>query len=97
MTITQYNVVSDFRLEQMIIDLVKSTLGEKSINVNPNAPLFSSQTGFDSFALMEFVLRLEDTFGISIPDEDLDPDIFHSLRTVTVYVQARLGQEGEYA
>ena len=41
---------------------------------------------------MELVLLLEDTFELSIPDEDLDPDIFHSVRTITAYVSVRLEQ-----
>lgn len=28
--------------------------------------------GVDSIALMEFVIALEDEFGIAIPDEDVD-------------------------
>jgi acyl carrier protein len=77
-------------LENVVLDLVTSTLNRKPGSIKPDDPLFSSQIGFDSFSLMEFVLRLEDTFGISIPDEDLDPDIFYSVKTVVAYVQARL-------
>jgi acyl carrier protein len=70
--------------------LVASTLGKKPGSVRPDDPLFSSQAGFDSFSLMELVLLLEDTFELSIPDQDLDPDIFHSVNTIASYVQDRL-------
>jgi acyl carrier protein len=42
---------------------------------------------------MEFVLELEKTFNLSIPDEELDPDIFNSAESVAVYLQARLKKE----
>jgi acyl carrier protein len=93
MTLPQRGVASNPQaLENVVIDLVTSTLSRKPGNIKPDDPLFSSQIGFDSFSLMEFVLRLEDTFGISIPDEDLDPDIFYSIKTVVAYLQIRLEQ-----
>ena len=77
-------------LEDTVMDLILSTLDKKSAGLKPDDPLFSGQAGFDSFSLMEFVLRLEDVFGINIPDEDLDPDIFHSGKTIVAYVQRHL-------
>ena len=79
-------------MEDTVAGLVASTLGKKPGNIKPDDPVFSSQAGFDSFSLMELVLLLEDTFELSIPDEDLDPDIFHSVNTIVSYVQDRLDQ-----
>lgn len=81
-------------LENTIIQLVASTLGHKPRQFKSTTPLLSSQIDFDSFALMELILRLEDTFGLTIPDEDLDPDIFYSIETITAYVRVRLAQKG---
>ncbi len=77
-------------LEETVMDLILSTLDRKSAGLKPDDPLFPSQARFDSFSLMEFMLRLEEAFGIHIPDEDLDPDIFQSVKTVVAYVQSRL-------
>jgi acyl carrier protein len=77
-------------LEDTVMDLILATLDKKSASLKPDDPLFSGQARFDSFSLMEFVLRLEEAFGISIPDEDLDPDIFYSVKTIVAYVQRRL-------
>jgi len=79
-------------LEETVMDLILSTLDKKSAGLNPDDPLFSGLARFDSFSLMEFVLRLEEAFSIDIPDEDLDPDIFHSVKTIMAYVQRRLGK-----
>lgn len=78
-------------LESVVIRLVADALDKEPDSISPGAPLFSSQEGFNSFALMEFLLRLEDTLGFSIPDEDLDPDIFYSIQTIVVYLRTRFG------
>jgi acyl carrier protein len=70
------------KLMETVIGLIALTLGEKRGKIKPNTPLFSAQDGFDSIALLEFILRLEDTFKVSLPDEDLDPDIFYSPETI---------------
>ena len=79
-------------VEDTVARLVASTLGKKPGGVGPDDPLFSSKTGFDSFSLMELVLLLEDAFNLSIPDDDLDPDVFHSVRTITSYLSVRIEQ-----
>jgi acyl carrier protein len=81
---------TDQGLEETVACLATLALGKKPDRVGLDDPLLSGQAGFDSISLMEFVLRIEDAFGISIPDADLDPDIFYSVRTVTSYLRARL-------
>ena len=80
-------------LMETVINLIAVTLGEKRSQIKPDTPLFSAQARFDSIALLEFILRLEDSFKLSLPDEDLDPDIFHSPETIVLYLRARLGQD----
>lgn len=87
-------MTSKEELQGTILQLASATLGKKLGRIRPDAPMFSSRDGFDSIALMEFVLRLEEAFGMKIPDEDLDPEIFYSLETVAAYVQARLESRG---
>ena len=80
-------------VEDKILTVVALTSGSKSRKIKLDDLIVSSQDGFDSFSLVEFVLRLEEAFGISIPDQDLDPDIFYSVRTVIAYILARLQQQ----
>ena len=77
-------------LEETIMQLLASTLNKKVKTIKPDAPLFSTTSGFDSFSLMEFVLQLEEMFNIHIPDDDLDPDIFYSVKTIISYLGVRL-------
>ncbi len=80
---------TDRALEDTVAHLAALALGEKSGSFGADDPLLAGEAGFDSVSLMEFVLRLEDTFGISIPDEDLDPDIFYSVKSIAAYLRAR--------
>lgn len=73
-----------------VIELASLSLGRNSDSPGVDEPLYGTEAGFDSFSLLEFILRLEDEFGIAIPDEDLDPDIFRSINTVVVYVLRRI-------
>ena len=68
------------------------TMQKKPAQILPDEPLFASQARFDSFALLELVLRLEERFGLTILDTDLDPDIFYSVETIITYVKVRLEQ-----
>jgi|GEM_PF-434797 len=76
-----------------VIELVSISLGRGSDAPGVDEPLYGTETGFDSFSLLEFILRLEDEFGIAIPDEDLDPDIFRSINTVVAYVLRRIEEK----
>jgi acyl carrier protein len=83
---------SDPSIEATVTRLAVSTLGKQLGEVSPEQALLSGRAGFDSFALMEFVIRLEEQFGLQIADEDLDPDIFYSVSSIAAYIRSRLGQ-----
>jgi len=84
---------TDQALEDTVAHLATAALEKKPGPIGLDDPLLAGKAGFDSISLMEFVLRLEDTFGISIPDGDLDPDVFYSVKTIASYLRARLEPE----
>ena len=86
-------IVDNIKLTETVIDLVVTTLGQGRVKIKPSTPLLSGQKLFDSYRLMELILRLEDRFGIRIPDEDLDPDIFETPRTIVKYLLSRMNKE----
>jgi acyl carrier protein len=79
-------------VQEKVIELASISLGRGSDTLGVDEPLYGTEAGFDSIALLEFILRLEDEFGISIPDEDLDPEIFRSINKIVAYVLRRLGE-----
>ncbi|HID61156.1 MAG TPA: hypothetical protein EYP49_00190 [Anaerolineae bacterium] len=80
-------------VQEKVIELASISLGRGSDTPGVDEPLYGTEAGFDSFSLLEFILRLEDEFGIAIPDEDLDPDIFRSINTVAAYVLRRIEEK----
>lgn len=77
-------------LAARVVDLVAATLGKNLARQAPSELLLSGRHPLDSVALLELVLRLEEAFGISIPDEDLDPDHFETVQTLAAYIRHRL-------
>lgn len=79
----------------MTTESILTTLREELKKVEPKLPdglgpdsHFKYEWNLDSLALVEFVARIEQSFGILIPDEDLPQ--FVSLTTTANYIQARL-------
>jgi acyl carrier protein len=77
-------------VQTKVIELASLSLGRDLVASATDDLLYGTETGFDSIALMEFILRLEEEFGLSIPDEDLDPDVFSSIGTIVAYLLRRL-------
>lgn len=45
----------------------------------------------DSWSLMDLIARLETAFGVKVPDADMRPRHFESLRLIADYFEARRG------
>ena len=86
------NSFQPVKVREKVIQLAAISLGRNPHTLDINESLYGTQSGFDSIALMEFILRLEEEFDITIPDRDLDPDIFDSANTITTYILGRLNK-----
>jgi len=47
----------------------------------------------DSFALVDFVIALEEHCGIRVPDADVNPGNFRTIAAIEQYVQAQRGEQ----
>lgn len=54
-----------------MIAIIKSQLDEPNLVIDKETDL-RSELNIDSIALMEFIISLEDSFNMSISDEDID-------------------------
>ncbi len=79
----------------MTDDTILDLLRQELISIKPKLPAdlparshFQNDWNLDSLELVEFVARIEQSFGILIPDEDLPG--FISLEATAHYVQNRL-------
>ena len=62
---------------------------QKDVNPADDESLFESGT-LDSFALPDLVSALEQEYGISIPDSDMNPRKFETLTRMNDYLDSRL-------
>jgi acyl carrier protein len=63
-------------------------LGGDIENLDPDVSLLEAGV-IDSTGVLELIGFLEDTFGLSIPDEDLVPANFDSIANILGYVARR--------
>jgi len=83
----------DKKIEDILIDFLKENcLPQKTeVNLNPDDHLFN--TGIlDSAALLHFVGYIEQAFEFSIPDEDLVPEKFTTIRSIVDYVRSKINE-----
>ena len=67
---------------------ILSRVAQKDVNPSDDESLFESGT-LDSFALPDLITALEEEFGISIPDSDMNPRKFESVARIGEYLDAR--------
>jgi acyl carrier protein len=73
--------------QNRIVDIVRRVAG-KPVDFAPEDSLFESGL-LDSFSLTDLVTELESEFSIQIPDSDLNPRKFDSVRRIRAYLESR--------
>lgn len=63
--------MSTSEISKSVIDIVADQLGVDKEEVTPEAS-FVEDLGADSLDQVELVMRLEESFGLEIPDEDAE-------------------------
>jgi acyl carrier protein len=63
-------------------------VAQKDVDPTDDESLFDSGT-LDSFALPDLVSALEQEFGISIPDSDMNPRKFETVARIGEYLDSR--------
>jgi len=51
---------------------------------------FIEEYGMDSIQVLQFIIGLEEEFGISLEDDELDLEVLHSIRSVTEHIMAKI-------
>lgn len=78
-----------------IEDQIRSYLGEYLL-FSDNGLEYSNDDSFlesgivDSVAVMELTLFVEETFGISVEDQEITPDNFDSVNKLAQFIRSRL-------
>jgi len=78
----------------IVPDVVRQTvssLAKAPMPDDPSVSLFEKGV-IDSFGMIELVAKLEEAFGISVPDTDMVPRTFETLERIAAYVEKRRSQ-----
>ncbi|HYC22570.1 MAG TPA: phosphopantetheine-binding protein [Candidatus Bathyarchaeia archaeon] len=51
-------------------------------------PIFGAGLGLDSIDALEFVVLIEEQFGVAIPDETIAKEVFASIDALTEFIHA---------
>lgn len=80
-------------MEDLILKLKKEIIGilnREDItpeDIDAEAPLFGDGLGLDSIDALEFIVLLEETYGIKIEDPKKGRKIFYSVKSMADYIQ----------
>ena len=78
--------MSEKEIYAKIVEVIQEHEGA-DFSVSPELSL-KDELGVDSVDLMEFIIDLEDTFAIEIPDEQIDH--FKNISDIVIYIHGKL-------
>jgi len=79
------------RLKRLIVGTLRLE-GLDPESIGDDQLLFGEGLGLDSIDALELVVAIEREFAIAIPEGKVDHDVFHSVRTLAVWLAERLPQ-----
>lgn len=68
---------------------IAEVLNQKIDQLSEDARLFED-LALDSTMVIELLMALEDTTALEIDPDELEPEVFHTVRSLAEYVQAGL-------
>lgn len=73
-------------------ELVVKTLGieGRANSLTSGSPLMDSIPEFDSMAVLQVILAIEEHFGVVLENEDVTGEVFETLGTLTTFVESKL-------
>ncbi len=79
-------------LEQQIINILGHVLqlGDRSKNFNKETVLLGSVPEFDSMAVVSVLTALEEAFGISVEDDEIEASTFETVGSLVAFVESKL-------
>jgi len=81
--------MSDTLREEIKQAIIRSLrLPMTSAEIADDVPLFGEGLGLDSIDVLELVLELERSFGVSITDEQTGAEVLKTVNTIAAFVEA---------
>jgi len=76
-------------LQDQIIEILKGTLQLKQ-QITADTLLLGTIPEFDSMAVISIITELEDHFGFTVDDDEIDASVFETLGTLVAFVERKL-------
>jgi acyl carrier protein len=83
-------------MSEVIVNQLKDIIANKmDVNlaydeIDENVSLFEDGLGLDSIAIVDLIVSIENTFSLSIEDEELNVDLFKNLKILAGFVRSKL-------
>lgn len=74
------------QIKRLIVDRLKLEVDPATID--DAQPLFGEGLGLDSIDVLELVLEIERTFGVSITDEQTGAQVLRSVDAIAAHIEA---------
>ena len=65
-------------------------LGDRAGHLQPDSPLLGAVPELDSMAVVSILTMLEERFGISVDDDEMDGSVFATVGSLTDFVGAKM-------
>jgi acyl carrier protein len=86
------------QIESKIKQLLRSELNVNAAIIattTSSTPLLGRGIGLDSVETMGLVLRIEEEFGITVPDTDMTVTLFETIGTLSNYVLHKISESND--
>ena len=82
----------EVNIDDEVLKTLRSVLalGPTSAPLRSDSPLMGSVAELDSMAVVSILTALEDKFGFTIDDDEIDGRIFASVARLTAFVRSKL-------
>lgn len=79
--------------QELVLQLLDDTLSlhGRSATFNRDTPLIGAIPELDSMAVVSLINGIEDSFGVTVDDDDIDGSTFATVGSLVDYVQGKLG------
>jgi len=77
------------QIERDILELIAALSKRDPAAIKP-ADALVDDLGIDSIQFLELLAMLEETFGLEVEADELRPELFRSVRSVTQFVKGKI-------
>ncbi len=81
-------------IKSELLALMESALhlGGRSSTFADDKPLLGSVPELDSMGVVSLISAMEERFGFTVDDDEIDGSIFYSINTLVAFLRDKLGQ-----